>query len=230
MCKWNILNPKKLDSKRTALIAGSTGLVGNELARILDADDYYDEVYLPVRRTTDRAFAHAKELVVDFERLEMSLSGIRVDDVYCCLGTTMHKAGSKEAFYRVDYTYTLRLAEIARQNGAKQFLIVTALGAKRGSIFFYNRVKGELERALGGLGFASLVILRPSLLLGARKEKRKGEDIAKKAYKFLDTIFTGPLRKYAGIEAHIVARAMFKMACQQRPGTIILESHEIKSV
>ena len=225
-----MLNRKKLDKKRTALIAGSTGLVGTELARLIDSDGYYEEIFLLVRHVTDRKFIRAKELVVDFEKLELSLSGIRADDVYCCLGTTMQKAGSKEAFYRVDYTYPLRLAEIVYRNGTEQFLIVTALGANSKSLIFYSRVKGEIEDALKKLGFPSFVVLRPSLLLGARKEKRKGEDIARKVYKYLDKIFKGPLKKYAGIEARVVAGTMLKIARQRQPGVTSLESDDIKSV
>jgi uncharacterized protein YbjT (DUF2867 family) len=117
-----------------------------------------------------------------------------------------------------------------KKKGSGTFLNVSALGAKKDSLIFYNRVKGELEAALQDTGFSSLVIFRPSLLLGERNEKRIGEDIAKRTYKILDKIFIGPLKKYSGIKGQTVAHAMFEMAKKKPQGLTILESDEIKEV
>jgi uncharacterized protein YbjT (DUF2867 family) len=215
---------------KTALIAGSTGLIGQELAEQIAADNYYGEVYLIVRKETQRVLNSCKELVVDFDNLQESLAHIHVDDVYCCLGTTMKMAGSREAFHRVDFQYPVEIAKIMKKNGAEVFLLVSALGANTKSMIFYNRVKGKVEEALKELGFRSLVIFRPSLLLGDRKEKRVGEDIAKKTYKVLDRLFIGPLKKYAGIHGKVVAHAMQEMGKRHISGVTILESDEIKKV
>jgi uncharacterized protein YbjT (DUF2867 family) len=142
----------------------------------------------------------------------------------------MKKAGSKEEFHKVDFGYPIEIARIMKKKGSRTFLNVSALGAKKDSLIFYNRVKGELEAALQDTGFSSLVIFRPSLLLGERNENRIGEDIAKRTYKILDKIFIGPLKKYSGIKGQTVAHAMFEMAKRKRQGLTILESDEIKEV
>lgn len=215
---------------KKALIIGATGLIGNELVKLLLKSDYYQKIYVLVRRETGLSNDKLEKILANFDDLEESLKSIQVDDIYNCLGTTIKKAGSKEEFYKVDFTYPIEIARIMKKNGSGTFLNVSALGAKKGSIIFYNRVKGELEDALQNTGFSSLVIFRPSLLLGDRKEKRTGEDIAKKTYKVLDKIFVGPFKKYSGIKGQTVAYAMFEMAKRNPQGLTILESDKIKEV
>lgn len=215
---------------KKALIIGATGLIGNELVKLVAQSDYYERIYLLVRRKTGFKYEKVTEILTDFDTLEESLKSLQATDVYNCLGTTMKKAGSKEEFYKVDFSYPMEIAKIMKTKGCRTFLNVSALGANKGSIIFYNRVKGELETALNEIGFETLVIFRPSLLLGDRNEKRAGEDIAKKTYKVLDKIFIGPLKKYSGIEGRTVAQAMFEMAKRKPDGLTILESDKIKEV
>lgn len=217
-----------MENQKTALIAGATGLVGSELLRLLIAQKKYRKIYVPVRRKTGLDAQCVEEMLINFNDLEDELKNINADEVYCCLGTTMKKAGSKQAFYRVDYQYPYDLAKIMKKNGAERFLLVSSIGADPKSLFYYSRVKGDLEEALKEIGFRSLVIFRPSLLLGERDEKRTGEDIAKNVYKAIDKLFVGPLAKYAGIEAHVVASAMLAMACKELDGCKVLESDEIR--
>jgi len=217
-----------LSNNRKALVVGSTGLIGKELIQIIQEHTYYKKIYVPVRREVGFENDMIEELVIDFDKLDELLENIYVHDVYCCLGTTMKKAGCREAFYTVDYNYPVKIAKLMHKNGAESFLNVSALGANKNSMIFYNRVKGEVEEALIEIGFKSLAIFRPSLLLGDRSEKRIGEDIAKKTYKVLDKIFIGPLKKYSGIEGRIVARAMFEVAKRKIEGVTILESDEIR--
>lgn len=220
-----------LNSKKIALVAGATGLVGTELVHLLSKDDYYDEIIILLRK--DNALSNLPKvhrIIIDFQNLSKGLENVNATHVYCCLGTTMKKAGNKEAFKKVDYEYCKELAEITFKNKAKTFLVVSSLGAKSNSLFFYNRVKGELEETLKKTGFQSLYIFRPSLLLGDRKEKRSGEDVAKKMYAIIDKIFIGPLKKYSGIEASQVAYSMIKMAKTENQGIVVLESDEIKAI
>jgi len=128
-----------------------------------------------------------------------------VDDVFCCLGTTIKKAKSKEAFRAVDLEAPLLLAKISKELGAQKFILVSSLGANKNSSIFYNQVKGEVEEAIKQIGFGSFHILRPSLLLGPRQEERTGEDAAKFFYKVFG--FLVP-KKYQAIESIKVARAM----------------------
>ena len=190
----------------TALVAGATGLIGQELVDLLLQSDRYSEVRVLVRRPIEKQHPKLVSVVYDFDQPDASQ--VQGDDVFCCLGTTMKKAGSKEAFAKVDHEYPLQIACLAKQNGAAQYLIVTAMGADPGSAFFYNRVKGKVEEDLKGVGFDALHIFRPSLLLGDRDEKRLGEKIGEKVMKIFDPVMLGPLRKYRAIEAAKVARAM----------------------
>jgi uncharacterized protein YbjT (DUF2867 family) len=147
--------------------------------------------------------------------------------VFCCLGTTIKKAGSQEVFRKVDYAYPLRIAELAIANGAEQLLIVTALGADPNSRIFYNRVKGEIEQAISKIPFRAIHIFRPSILVGNRRESRPGERIGIAAMKFFSFLMVGSWRKYRPIRAELVARAMIAAAKMSRYGISIYESDEI---
>jgi uncharacterized protein YbjT (DUF2867 family) len=148
------------------LIAGASGLVGRELVRALSRHHEYAAVHSLVRRSSSSALPRVIEHVVDFEALPASPP---CDDVFIALGTTIKAAGSEAAFRRVDHDYVLAVAKSARRAGASRLGIVSALGADPKSRVFYNRVKGEVEAALSHLGYDSVVIARPSLLLGDRE-------------------------------------------------------------
>lgn len=162
---------------RTALIVGATGLVGSRLlTRLLD-DPAYARVVALSRRPLAIPHLKLEGGVADFRHLdEVSLPA--VDDVFCCLGTTIRKAGSREAFREVDCAWPLAIARKALDAGASQFLFVSAAGADPASRVFYSRVKGELEAAAAKLPYRGVVALRPSLLVGAREEFRAGERLA----------------------------------------------------
>jgi uncharacterized protein YbjT (DUF2867 family) len=151
-----------------------------------------------------------------------------VDEAFCCLGTTIKKAGSQEAFRAVDHDAVLAFAKAAKQAGTRSFLVVTALGADTRSRVFYNRVKGEVQEALKGVGFESLVILQPSLLLGERAESRPGERAAIVASRVLAPL----LRPLASrpIEAHTVARAMLALAREAPQGVKVAPSGELQEL
>jgi uncharacterized protein YbjT (DUF2867 family) len=211
-----------------AVIAGATGLIGSHLLKLLEKDPDFDEVWVLTRRPLNSGQKKIREVITDFENLEGSMKDIKATHVFCCLGTTMKKAGSKEAFKKVDLEYPLELARVMLTKGAGKYLLVSAMGASTNSLFFYSRVKGEVEKEIRQLGYPGLVIFRPSLLLGERQENRSGEDIAKKAFKFLDNILVGPLKKFKGIHAATVASCMIKMAKKSHRGTWILESDQIQ--
>jgi uncharacterized protein YbjT (DUF2867 family) len=132
---------------KTALLVGATGLIGDLLARQLVESPAYERVTVLTRKPLAWQHPRLQEIPFDFDRPNSML--VRADDIFCCLGTTMKKAGSKEAFRKVDYQYPLDIARLGRQSGARQFAVVTAMGADTGSMFYYNRVKGEIERDLG---------------------------------------------------------------------------------
>lgn len=210
---------------KSALIAGATGLVGRQLLDMLLQDDYYDKVTAITRKPLPLQHSRLHNLVVDFDNLPAD-EQLKADDIFCCLGTTIKKAGSQEAFIKVDFEYPSALARLTKAQGAKQYLLVSALGADKSSSIFYNRVKGEVEEAIQSLGFDSVHIFRPALLLGDRDEQRFGEDAAKIFFKLFG--FLVPL-KYKAVDAAKVARAMMWHARQNKNGIFVHPSEEIQS-
>lgn len=215
---------------KRAFIAGATGLIGSFLLEKLLADDRYEKVVALVRKELPPHDKLEQVVLVDFDQLESINSSLKADDVFCCLGTTIAKAESKENFKKIDLEAPVKLAEMARANGAQQYLVVSALGADKNSRIFYNQVKGEMEEQLKDLGYETVHIFRPSLLYGPRKEKRTGEDAAKRLYKAFSFIFRGPLKKYDGIEAEQVAKAMLHYARQEKTGIYIHESIDLQKI
>ncbi len=204
---------------RSALVAGATGLVGRDIVRALTADGGVSEIRVLVRRAFDRPVRDPKvrEIVADFEALGAQRDGFRVDQVFCALGSTIRNAGSQDAFRHVDFDYPFEIARLAHREGARHFLLVSAVGASARSRLFYNRVKGELEEAIGAVGFASVTIARPSLLLGDRDEPRLGEQVMKRVAFLLPS-------PWKPVQARQVASALVAAARRERPGLEILDN------
>jgi len=216
--------------QRKALVVGGTGLIGRFLVDYLLRDKEYDEVVVLTRREFPQQHFKLDKRIVDFENLEHSLNNVQIHDVFCALGTTIRKAGSQEAFRKVDFEYPLRTASAAMKLGAKRFIVVSSVGADASSSNFYLKTKGELERALSVEGFGGLVIFRPSVLLGERSEFRLGERLAAAAMKTITPFMKGPLARYRPIEASAVALAMIAAAKQNPRGTHVFESEQIMNL
>lgn len=217
-------------SGRTAIIAGASGLVGGHCLRRLLASGLHEQVIAFVRGPLNVTHKRLQQRTVDFDRLGRMSAFPRAQDVFCCLGTTMKKAGSEEAFRKVDYEYVVRLAESSLRTGADRFFLVSAVGADSKSRVFYSRVKGEAEDAVARLGFAGLHIFRPSLLVGSRPEKRPAEALGIAAARLVSGVFFGPARKYRPIKADTVARAMIVVAREGSPGAHIYTSDEMEGL
>lgn len=215
---------------KTALIAGSTGLVGRELLHILLDESGYDEVVSLVRRPSGLTHPKQIEVIVDFDKLQDYKEYFRVEGVFCCLGTTIKKAKTREAMYKVDVEYPLALAKIANEMGAEQFSVISSIGANPKSKTWYLKMKGELEEKLKKIGFTSLHIFRPSLLLGERKESRPGEKLAGVIYPLFSPIMIGSLKKYRGIQAKTVAASMYQATQKKNIGTKVYLSNEIEAI
>lgn len=219
--------PSNSMSPKSAVIAGATGLVGGFCLDELLASPHYEAVTAIARRQLGVEHAKLRERVVSFDAPHEWDDAVRGNDVFCCLGATMRNAGSRDAFRKVDYQYPLALAEMCKAQGASQFVLVSSIGARAGSRSYYLRVKGELEGALGRLGFASLVIMRPSLLLGTRLERRPGETFAKLVAHIVAPWLHGPFRKYRPVHARTVARVMVEAANVGLYGVHVVESDRI---
>ena len=193
-----------------ALLFGASGLVGSEL--LAAARHLRQPAALTAISRRPLELTGADVLVVDFSRLGEQPVPPGADIAFCCLGTTIGAAGSRDAFRAVDHDLVLHCARWARQGGVRHFLVVTAVGADAGSPVFYNRVKGETERDLRALGFDRLSIMRPSLLLGERREHRRGEALAARLMPPLSALLAGPLSMYKPIPGRQVAEAMLGQA------------------
>ncbi len=198
--------------KKTSLLVGATGLVGNLCLEYLVACGLYENIIVITRKPLFPKLLHVTNIISDFSDLDELAPHLKAHHVYCALGTTIKKAGSQEAFRKVDFDYPLQVAQIAKANGAEKFMLVSAIGADANSNIFYSRVKGELEAELEKLNFDSLVIAQPSFLLGKRSELRVGELVGKSIASALSFLFISDLEKYKGIDAKIVAKSLLVFA------------------
>jgi len=210
---------------KTALIIGGTGLIGKQLTQLLLADKRYSKIVLLLRRQLDMVHDKLIQVVFDFDNPDSSL--VVADEIYCCLGTTIKVAGSKAAFYKVDHDYVINTAKAGFLNGVKKFALVSSMGANKGSTIFYNKTKGETEEDARSIGFESLYIFRPSLLLGNRTQFRLGESIGK--FLMVPLSFLIP-KKYKPIQASQVARAMVTAMNTVNTGIHIFESDSIATL
>lgn len=216
---------------KTALIAGATGLVGGHLLDLLLEDENYKTVKVLSRRTLGGDDGKLKEIIIeDFDIMESYTKELKADDYFCCLGTTMKKAGSKEAFKKVDFQYPTTLAAIARENNANSFHLISAMGADSSSMIFYNKVKGETEDAIQAMKLEKAYIYRPSFIAGERAEKRAAEKAALWVADKLDFLFSGPLKKYAAVHAKTIANAMLETAKNGKEKFKIIPSDEIEKI
>ncbi|MED3800354.1 NAD(P)H-binding protein [Lysinibacillus xylanilyticus] len=206
---------------RAAIVVGATGLTGTSLVEQLCKNDEYVSVTVIARRAP--AYTHPKlEVKIrNFDTLEEKDIEF-AHELYCCLGTTIKKAGSREEFEKVDFEYPLTIASLAKKRGILHMLVITAMGANESSPFYYNRVKGKLEHDLIELGLQRLSIIRPSLLVGEREEFRLGEKAGEKVLKLVKPLLVGPLKRSRAIEASQVAKAMIVIALNgnKQPVTI----------
>jgi uncharacterized protein YbjT (DUF2867 family) len=217
-------------NSKTALLIGATGLVGGHCLRFLLEDDYYGKVVVLSRRKLLLEHKKLEQHVIDFDALAQNPDLVKTDDIYCCLGTTRKKTPSEEVYYKVDFTYPFEIARLGLANGAEHYAIVSAIGASSRSRIFYNRTKGEVEKAVTELGFKGVYIFRPSLLTGERQEERKWEEVGGNIAKKLSFLMAGPMKRFRPIEAKAVAFAMVEASRQGRPGVHIVESEEIREI
>lgn len=216
-------------SGKKALIAGATGLTGKELLQLLLEGGEYSEVIALVRRPL--SFSHPKlaQVVCDFEQMEAVSSQLAANDVFCCLGTTIKKAKTKEAMYKIDVEYPVQLAKLARSEGADQYLVISSMNANPRSKIWYPKMKGQLEELLRAVPYDSLSILRPSLLLGEREEHRMMEQAATKLFGALSGMMRPEVRSRLAIEARTVALAMYCIAQKKQAGVTVYSSQDIEA-
>lgn len=195
------------------LLLGATGLTGGHVLKGLLAREEITSVTALLRHKVALEHSRLSQHEINFDHMDSHADLFQVDVVICCLGTTIKAAGSREQFRKVDYEYCLKAAELGREAGVKAFILMSAIAASSSSTIFYNRVKGELEDAVCGLGYVFLSVYRPSLLLGDRSEKRTAEALGIKVVPVVNHLLIGPLEKFRGIAAKTVAMAMVNEVC-----------------
>jgi len=213
---------------KTAIIVGSTGLVGHSLLKLLLESEDYQKVISVSRKELDHKHDKLIPLITDFDKLDEIRDKLYGNDVFCCLGSTMKKAGSKANFHKMDCDYPLKLAHITRENNADKFLLISSLGANKDSNIFYSKVKGEVEHKISKIDFDTIHILRPSLILGKRKAQRFGEQLGKILLIILWPFFIGSLKKYKPIKATKIAAAMLQLTKSDEKGIFFHQSDQLQ--
>ena len=214
---------------KTALLFGASGLVGNHLLNQLISNNNYSKIKLFVRSSIDISDPKIEIIQTDFNNLENHREDIKGDDCFFCIGTTKQNSPDKSEYRRVELEVPKQIAQIAKSNSVNSFVFISSGYADPKSSGDYLKFKGEVEEELKRLNFPKLGIMRPSFLLGDRKEKRVGEKIGIFVFKLLSPLFLGPLKKMKPIHSATVAKAMIAIT-QNDSSQTIFESNEISEI
>lgn len=211
----------------TATVVGATGLIGSHLLQALLKDAYFDTIRILIRKPIDITHTRLEKKIVDFNDSDSLLVALSNSDVlFCAIGTTQKKVkGDKDAYRKVDFDIPVKLARFCKMTGCEKFILVSSAGANAGSNNFYQRLKGETDEAVKEVGPKTIHIMRPSLLLGERKEFRLGENIGKVLMTTLSFLIPD---KYKAIQAKDVAEVMVALAKKNEEGYFIHENSEIR--
>lgn len=213
---------------KKAIVFGGTGLVGEELIKHLINDEDFYEVETYSRRRLGIQNDKIVEKITPFDSVQEELSHIKADILYCCLGTTLKKAGSKEKQKRIDCDIPREIFTIAKKNDIETVVFISSIATKQGTSNFYLSLKAKVEKHLSELYQNQCVIVRPSLLLGDRKEFRFGEKLGTVLFKLFSVLMIGSWKKYKGIEAEDVAKAMIHLSISKQYG--IFESDQLQEL
>lgn len=206
---------------KSAVVFGATGLIGRHLLQFLLEDPAYHRVIAVVRRKTGFQHTHLQEVIADFDTLETVKNELVAAVFFCCLGSTRKKTPNLDDYYQIDHNYPVAAAEIAKANGAKTFVLVSAVGANPDSRNFYIKMKGETERDVIKAGVSQTCVFRPSLLTGHRHEKRILERLSAGIMAVVNPLLIGKLNRYRSVPARRVAKAMKEISQQTTPGVAI---------
>ena len=213
-----------------AILLGASGLIGGELLKLLLADPNYSKTKIIVRKELPIISEKLEQIIADFSTIEANKNKLKADVVFSCLGSTKKKTPNLKEYYEIDHDYPVLVAKLAKDQGVKSFHIVSSLGANSSSSNFYLKMKGETEDDIEKIGFKSLHIYRPSLLTGARKEKRLLEAASEYIMKVINPLLLGSLKKYRSIPGKIVASAMHRQSIINSTGNFVYPSDKIKEL
>ncbi|MBE9518920.1 MAG: NAD-dependent epimerase/dehydratase family protein [Bacteroidetes bacterium] len=209
-------------NQKTAIVLGGTGLTGNLLIKRLLADNTYTCIKVFSRKPTGFKSEKIEEFIGDLLQLEHFKDDFTADEVFCCIGTTSAKTRDRSVYKAIDFGIPSAAARLARENKIPTFLVISSMGANTRSKIFYSRTKGEMEQAVSGEKIPHSYILRPSLILGKRNERRFGESLGAFVLKFTNALLVGSMKKYRAIEADCIAAAMIHLALSKPPSGIVI--------
>jgi len=212
---------------KTAIVFGATGLIGSLLLQHLCESPVYSQVITFSRKSIHFNHPKLKEVFNYFTDLSSIKKSLHGDDLFCCIGTTIKKAGSQENFRKIDFEMPVQLAKMAEENKIKGFFVVSSIGADSRSSNFYLRTKGEMEKEVLDCNIPKIAVVRPSMLLGKRNEFRFGEEVGKIIMKSFSFLIQGKYRKYRAIKAETVAKALILIANDDSCDQDIYESDEL---
>jgi len=215
--------------KKTAIILGATGLTGSILLEKLIHDERYKTIKLFSRKEIDGLPSKVNQYVGNLFELENFKADFTGDEVYCCIGTTAKKTPDKALYTAIDYGIPVAAAKLSKENGIPTFLVVSALGANAKSSIFYTKTKGEMERDVLLEQIENTFILQPSIIEGKRNEQRIGEKIGLAAFKLVQPLFFGKLKKYKITKAEHIALAMLNLA-NSPSNKQVIASHDIEAL
>ena len=197
---------------KTAIVFGSTGLVGSYLLNLLIDDDCYSNIKIFIRESSSISNPKIETIKIDFKKIDNYSDFIKGDDCFFCIGTSKKDTPDRNEYRRVEYEIPVKIGSIAKKNNIASFFYISSLGSTTKTKNIYLKNKGETEEFLKNLNFLRLCIIRPSLMLGSRNKFRLGEYLGQIIFKNLSFLFQGPLKKYRAIEAKDVAKAMVNIS------------------
>lgn len=214
-------------NQKTAIVLGGTGLTGALLLRRLVASNSYSSIKLFSRKASGNTSPKVKEFIGDMLQMEQFKEDFRADEVFCCIGTTSAKTKDRSVYRAIDFGIPFAAARLAKANSIPTFIVMSSLGANVRSRVFYSRTKGEMEQAVLDQNIPHTYLLRPSLILGERNEKRLGESAGAVLLKLSHFFFIGKLKKYRAIKADCIAAAMISIV-KLKPDMQIVNSDLIQ--
>ncbi|WP_018676261.1 NAD(P)H-binding protein [Riemerella columbina] len=195
--------------KKTAIVLGATGLTGRYLLDLLLQSDTYENVKVFTRTPTNKQHPKLEEIVCDLLHLEQHAKDFTADEVFCCIGTTKAETPDKKRYHAIDYGIPVSAAKLAELNNIPTFSVISAMGADANSSVFYSKTKGEMEQEVLKCDIPNVLVYRPSLIYGERKDSRWAENIGTVLMKGLQFLLIGPLKKYRAIRGEDLAKALF---------------------
>ena len=216
--------------KKTAIILGATGLTGGILLQKLIEDTRYEHIKLFSRSEIEGLPEKVVQFTGDLLNLESFKADFMADEVFCCIGTTAKKTPDKVLYKAIDYGIPVNAAKLSKENKINTFLVISAMGADRSSNVFYNKTKGNMEHDVLQQNIKNTFVLRPSLIGGARQERRLLEKIGLMVFKIIQPLFIGKLKNYKIINAESIAKAMLNLANNTSHAEVIITSNEIELI